>query len=178
MLEKRILAVVMVGAAALLLCFAIVKFALANAGMVRPSAQTKTDFFKTYSPAKTIAPFDLHLGGQTVEANGSTPGRGFVLQNRRIQQLVVIRPQDQPKLAKALREQVALELQKSSLTVLDQGSTSQDGYRFHYGTATTEGTVTIDPLRPDSKSSLSPSADRIAVVANIAIEEKWTRAKK
>ncbi len=121
--------------------------------------------------------FDLGLGSQSAYGSSARPGKGFTTHWRTMDFALVIRAKDTPAVTKALADQAQQAIQAAKLNVLDQSRTPQDGYRIHYGAGPTDGTVTIDPLKPDAKAQqrLRTSGDQLPVVAHIVVEEKWTK---
>ena len=180
MLRSRAISIVVLAVAALLLCYAMAKFAVSRADLVRPTPETRSAFLNTYSPQDVFKRFDLHLGAQSADGSAAAAGKGFATHRRTFDYALVIRAQDAPALPKALAEQATESLQNAKLNVLEQSRTTRDGYVIHYGSGPTDGTITIDPVKPDPKAQeqLRTSADKLPVTEHIVVQEKWTKPQK
>lgn len=179
-MRSRTAGIVVLAIAALFLCYAMAKFAVARADMVRPTPETRSAFLDAYAPDDVFKRFDLHLGSQSAYGAASAAGKGFASHRRTLDYFLVIKAQDATELPKALAEQATQSLNNSKLNVLGQSRTPQDGYVIHYASGQTDGTVTIDPVKPDPKAQqrLRTSADQLPVTEHIVVQEKWTRPAK
>jgi hypothetical protein len=180
MFRSRAISIAVLAVAALFLCYAMAKFAVAHADLVRPTAETRSAFLDSYSPDDVFKRFDLHLGSQSAYGSAAAPGKGFTTHRRTLDYSLVIRAQDAPALPKALADQATQLLQSNKLNVLGQSRTNRDGYVIHYGSGPTDGTITIDPVKPDAKAQeqLRTSADKLPITEHIVVQEKWTRPQK
>ena len=164
-------------AALILVLASVVVNAVVSYGMVYPTPETQSAFFKSYLPVEVIERFDEHQGSSRGDGGGSGARRGFASHNRTVDFYFVTRSENAPLLASALRDNAVLALKGAEMRVVDQGEIREGEYRVHYAGGKTEGTVRIEPVVANEtvsrRTPLSPGFQDVK--AEIRIEEKWVK---
>jgi hypothetical protein len=149
-----------------------------HAPTVYPTADTKSSFLKSYSPADVIARFKASNGSQQLQSGGSEAGRSFATHQREIRNLFVMRSADEGRLMAALREDLTSKLQFQAGKIVEQAGDPSSGYQFDYIAGKEIGKVSLKPLEVLDPASITRPAARlatgnVAVSVSVVIEEKW-----
>jgi hypothetical protein len=179
---KRRTAIIFILVLVGLLSIAGVVFALSRTRYLHPSPETKSAFFKSYTPDRALDSFQCNGSHSKASSQaGSKAGHEFVTERKEFEPALVIKAKNWMPLMSRLAHDVASQLTTQGSTILDQTGDARDGFRFDYTVGNTFGTVTIRPMEIIDPRSVTGETgilpDEQAVRMHISIHEQWFKTK-
>jgi hypothetical protein len=142
-----------------------------------PSDQQRSSFLIAYNPWSAIAPFVDQTGGHET-GSGVSAGAGtrFVTHAVEFDEYFTARNQDDVAIMTATEEDLDRQLQLRGVRVLSRQKGADKALHISYTTGPVLGSITLDPLAPNSQVQRPYSTLPVGyedVILHVAIDEKW-----
>lgn len=163
---------ILAAAAALVVALVIVPGAVENFLLVSPTPETKSTFFRTFTPDNIVQRFVCEPGwGSGGQSNSA--GISYVTNQKDFDQYFAIHASDWMPVMQALEGSISAQL---GAQLLHQSGNVMDGFSVQYKSGKALGTIRVDPLKTVDPDTLGPQGvckGGIAVRLKVSVQERW-----
>lgn len=143
--------------------------------LISPTAETKSTFFRTFTPEDVVKRFACEPGWGS-SGQGAGAGIGYVTNEKDFDRYFAIHASDWVPMMSLLQEEVSLQLSAEGTEIRSQSGDFSEGFRMHYKSGTSIGVIAVEPLKtldPDTLGRQGVCKGGIAVRLKVSMREKW-----